>query len=95
MIQQQGDAGLDNTSKLLGNRLAHNSCIWMFAIEHRGEHYAQLVVCDRANNLVPPDSWANAVIAPSLSSADSGKVPQNPQTPRNKAGQEKGKPVTD
>src|SRR5437660_11668550 len=56
LIQQQGDAGLDKTSKFLGNRLAHNSCIWTFAIEHSGEHYGQLVVYYRANNLVPPDS---------------------------------------
>src|SRR5512142_1324602 len=44
VIQQQGDAGLDNTSKFFGNRLAHNSSIWMFVIEHSGEHYGQLVV---------------------------------------------------
>src|SRR5271154_1975436 len=56
VIQQQGDAGLDNTSKFFGNRLAHNSTIWMAAIEHSGEHYGQLVVYYRANNLVPPDS---------------------------------------
>jgi dienelactone hydrolase/uncharacterized damage-inducible protein DinB len=56
VIQQQGDAGLDNMSKFLGNRLAHNSSIWTFAIEHSGEHYGQLVVYYRANNLVPPDS---------------------------------------
>jgi uncharacterized damage-inducible protein DinB len=56
VIQQQGDAGLDKTSKFFGNRLAHNSLIWMFAIEHSGEHYGQLVVYYRANNLVPPDS---------------------------------------
>jgi len=56
VIQQQGDAGLDNTSKFFGNRLAHNSSIWMVAIEHSGEHYGQLVVYYRANNLVPPDS---------------------------------------
>ena len=56
VIQQQGDAGLDKTSKFFGNRLAHNSCIWMLAIEHSGEHYGQLVVYYRANNLVPPDS---------------------------------------
>lgn len=56
VIQQQGDAGLDNTSKFFGNRLAHNSNIWMFAIEHSGEHYGQLVVYYRATNLVPPDS---------------------------------------
>lgn len=56
VIQQQGDAGLDKTSKFFGNRLAHNSSIWMLAIEHSGEHYGQLVVYYRANNLVPPDS---------------------------------------
>jgi dienelactone hydrolase len=56
VIQQQGDAGLDNASKFFGNRLAHNSSIWTFAIEHSGEHYGQLVVYYRANNLVPPDS---------------------------------------
>ena len=56
VIQQQGDAGLDNTSKFFGNRLAHNSAIWAFAIEHSAEHYGQLVVYYRANNMVPPDS---------------------------------------
>jgi dienelactone hydrolase len=56
VIQQQGDAGLDNTSRFFANRLAHNSSIWTFAIEHSGEHYGQLVVYYRANNLVPPDS---------------------------------------
>jgi hypothetical protein len=56
VIQQQGDGGLDNTSKFFGNRLAHNSAIWAFTIEHSAEHYGQLVVYYRANNLVPPDS---------------------------------------
>jgi len=56
VIQKQGDAGLDNTSKFFGNRMAHNASIWTFAIEHSGEHYGQLVVYYRANNLVPPDS---------------------------------------
>jgi len=56
VIQQQGDAGLDNTSKFFGGRMANNSSIWTFAIEHSGEHYGQLVVYYRANNLVPPDS---------------------------------------
>jgi uncharacterized damage-inducible protein DinB len=57
IIQQQSDAGLDRTMKMpWGNRLVHNSYIWMFAIEHSGEHYGQLVVYYRANNLVPPDS---------------------------------------
>ena len=57
VIQQQGDAGLDNTSKFFGNRMAHNSSIWTFTIEHSGEHYGQLVVYYRASNLVAPDSW--------------------------------------
>jgi hypothetical protein len=56
VIQEQGDAGLDKTTKFFGNRMAHNSTIWTFAIEHSGEHYGQLVVYYRANNLVPPDS---------------------------------------
>jgi pimeloyl-ACP methyl ester carboxylesterase len=34
VIRQQGDVGLDNTSKFLGDRPAHNSSIWTFAIEH-------------------------------------------------------------
>jgi hypothetical protein len=56
VIQQQGDEGLDKTSKFFGNRLAHNSAIWTSAIEHSGEHYGQLVVYYRANEMVPPDS---------------------------------------
>ncbi len=57
LIQQQGDAGLDKITKYAwGNKLVHNSYTWMFAIEHSAEHYGQLVVYYRANNLVPPDS---------------------------------------
>lgn len=56
VIQEQGDAGLDKTTKFFGNRMAHNSSIWTFANEHSGEHYGQLVVYYRANNMVPPDS---------------------------------------
>jgi uncharacterized damage-inducible protein DinB len=56
VIQDQGDAGLDKTTKFFGNRMAHNSAIWTFTIEHSAEHYGQLVVYYRANNLVPPDS---------------------------------------
>ena len=56
-IQQQGDAGLDKITKFAwGNKLVHNSYTWMWAVEHSGEHYGQLVVYYRANNLVPPDS---------------------------------------
>lgn len=54
-IQQQGDAGLDKTADW-GKRLVHNSYLWMYAIEHSGEHYGQLVVYYRANKLVPPAS---------------------------------------
>src|SRR5215468_6008950 len=46
----------DNPTKFFGNRMAHNATIWTFAIEHSAEHYGQLVVYYRANNLVPPDS---------------------------------------
>jgi hypothetical protein len=56
VIREQGDAGLDKTTKSFGNRMAHNSAIWTFVIEHSAEHYGQLVVYYRANNLVPPDS---------------------------------------
>jgi len=57
LIRQQGDAGLDKITKYAwGNRMVHNSYTWMFAIEHSAEHYGQLVVYYRANNLVPPDS---------------------------------------
>jgi uncharacterized damage-inducible protein DinB len=57
LIQQQGDAGLDKVTKYAwGNKLVHNSYTWMWAIEHSGEHYGQLVVYYRANHLVPPDS---------------------------------------
>lgn len=57
ILQQQGDAGLDKVTKYAwGNKLVHNSYTWMFAIEHSAEHYGQLVVYYRANNLVPPDS---------------------------------------
>ena len=57
LIQQQGDAGLDKTTKFpFGNRLVHNSYNWMFVIEDSGEHYGQLVAYYRANNMVPPQS---------------------------------------
>src|SRR5258707_6976053 len=38
VIQQQGDPWLDHTSKFFGNRLAHNTSIWTYAIEDSGEH---------------------------------------------------------
>jgi hypothetical protein len=57
LIQKQGDAGLDKTSKYpWSNRLVHNSFLWLVASEHSGEHYGQLVVYYRANNMIPPES---------------------------------------
>jgi hypothetical protein len=56
-IQQQDDVGLDKITRYAwGNRLVHNSYTWTLAIEHSAEHYGQLVVYYRTNNLVPPDS---------------------------------------
>ncbi|HXX01740.1 MAG TPA: DinB family protein [Candidatus Acidoferrales bacterium] len=69
VIQDQGDAGLDKTTKFFGNRLAHNSYIWAFVIEHSAEHYGQLVVYYRANNLIPPDSRRQAQTAQPASAA--------------------------
>jgi uncharacterized damage-inducible protein DinB len=57
VIQQQGDAGLDKITKLpWANRMVHSSFTWMECTEHSGEHYGQLVVYYRANNMVPPES---------------------------------------
>src|SRR5229473_3479461 len=59
VIKQQGDAGLDKTMQFAwetGKHMVHNSYIWITAIEHSTEHFGQLVVYYRANNLVPPES---------------------------------------
>jgi uncharacterized damage-inducible protein DinB len=59
VIKQQGDAGLDQTMLFgweTGKHVVHNSYIWITAIEHSTEHFGQLVVYYRANNLVPPES---------------------------------------
>lgn len=59
LIQQQGDAGLDQTMPLAwetGRHVVHVSYLWMAAIDHSSEHFGQLVVYYRANNLVPPES---------------------------------------
>jgi uncharacterized damage-inducible protein DinB len=59
VIKQQGDAGLDKTAPFgweTGRHMVHNSYIWFTAIEHSTEHFGQLVVYYRANNLVPPES---------------------------------------
>ena len=59
VIKQQGDSGLDHTTPFAwetGRHVVHNSYIWITAIEHSTEHFGQLVVYYRANNLVPPES---------------------------------------
>ena len=59
VIQQQGDAGLDKTKLFrweTGSHVVHTSYIWISCIEHSAEHFGQLVVYYRANNLVPPES---------------------------------------
>jgi len=59
VIKQQGDAGLDKTTPFAwetGRHVVHNSYIWITGIEHSTEHFGQLVVYYRANNLVPPES---------------------------------------
>jgi uncharacterized damage-inducible protein DinB len=59
VIKQQGDTGLDKTSTFsweTGRHVVRNSYIWMSGIEHTAEHFGQLVVYYRANNLVPPES---------------------------------------
>jgi len=57
LIQQIGDAGLGKEYKYpFGNMMAHGSFSMWGDLEHCGEHYGQLVVYYRANNIVPPDS---------------------------------------
>ncbi len=57
LIKQQGDAGLNREVKSpYGNRMIHAWFAWMEQIEHAGEHYGQLVVYYRVNNMVPPES---------------------------------------
>jgi uncharacterized damage-inducible protein DinB len=59
VIKQQGDVGLDKAQRFgweTGTHVVRNSYIWMSGIEHSSEHFGQLVVYYRANNLVPPES---------------------------------------
>jgi uncharacterized damage-inducible protein DinB len=59
VIRQQGDVGLDKSTPFsweTGSHVVHNSYIWITGIEHSTEHFGQLVVYYRANNLVPPES---------------------------------------
>ena len=59
VITEQGDAGLDQTRLFgweTGRHVVHISYIWLCVIEHSAEHFGQLAVYYRANNLVPPES---------------------------------------
>ena len=57
LIKAQGDSGLAREFKLpWGNLMVHGSFGWMRTIEHAGEHYGQLVVYYRLNEMVPPAS---------------------------------------
>ena len=59
LIKQQGDEGLDRTMPFgwePGRHTVHISYVWLSGIEHSSEHFGQLVVYYRANNLVPPES---------------------------------------
>jgi uncharacterized damage-inducible protein DinB len=59
VMKQQGDTGLDKTTEFAwetGRHVVRNSYIWLSGIEHSTEHFGQLVVYYRANNLVPPES---------------------------------------
>ncbi len=57
LLKEQGDAGLERTIKFpFGNRMVHADFAWIEAIEHSGEHYGQLVVYYRVNDMVPPAS---------------------------------------
>lgn len=57
LIKQQGDAGLNKEIRSpYGPQMVHIGYQWWGDLEHDGEHYGQLVVYYRANNMVPPES---------------------------------------
>jgi hypothetical protein len=57
LLQEQGEDGLAKEIKYpYGNMMVHSAFMWLDAIEHSGEHYGQLVVYYRLNNVVPPAS---------------------------------------
>lgn len=59
VIKQQGDSGLDKAMLFgweTGKHVVRTSYIWLSGIEHSSEHFGQLVVYYRANDLVPPES---------------------------------------
>lgn len=59
VIAEQGDAGIERAQSFgweTGRHVVRDSYIWTAGIEHSSEHFGQLVVYYRANNLVPPES---------------------------------------
>jgi uncharacterized damage-inducible protein DinB len=57
VIKQLGNAGLNGVFKHpFSDRMVHASFLLWFDLGHCDEHYGQLVVYYRANNLVPPAS---------------------------------------
>jgi len=57
LIKAQGDSGLTSEFKFpWANMMAHRSFGWMGTLEHSGEHYGQLVVYYRVNDMIPPAS---------------------------------------
>ena len=57
LLQEQGEAGLSKEIKYpYANMMVHSAFMWLDAVEHSGEHYGQLVVYYRINDVVPPAS---------------------------------------
>jgi hypothetical protein len=58
LIKAQGDNGLTREFKYPwgGNFMVHGWFGWAGILEHAGEHYGQLVVYYRLNDMVPPSS---------------------------------------
>jgi hypothetical protein len=57
LLAAQGDNGLTREIQYpWGNRMVHGSYGWMGTLEHSSEHYGQLVVYYRLNDLIPPAS---------------------------------------
>ncbi len=56
LISEQGDSIFTKEFVSWGNRKVHLSMGLLGCIEHAGEHYGQLVVYYRLNDMVPPQS---------------------------------------
>lgn len=59
-IQAARDAGMSQPIKHpFANRMVSQNAFWMAQVEHAGEHYGNLVVYYRLNDIVPPASRGN------------------------------------